>query len=441
MTKPSSNGGGGGTLTASSHGTRSNSAIKLESLSPGNGGSGEGGSNSNTATRVVTATTRTRSKNNVASHQASHSTEATATATASMPTISAAAALPLQEACQSTSLTPALEQSKISEDNLDFESSLDDDELSMEIMGNNDDVTMNDAAQTSTGNENTVKVKSREGEALADDNAMEVELEILDPLPEKIMEGCTSFDQAVAPPANQQQQPPPPYTLPLNDGEAAGRGVDDIVINGIAMHKSESDMAATANKLTGVSTTHAPAEDMAMAASNNINDDGSNNENSNTNSPSFSMTLAIGPEDTQRVFSASKAFNTEIQKLQRSDADAAAAALKKGALEQKTPAIKKEDAKNKMPAIVHSPPSREEPLLQPPPSANEEDVNFQTPHPPSNPPPPPPPTGPRPLRDLLIPAAKNTNDPLITSFLGQMDYQKKRKGGNTDQFDILFGCR
>eukprot|EP00579_Thalassiosira_antarctica_P013227 CAMPEP_0201939510 /NCGR_PEP_ID=MMETSP0903-20130614/43376_1 /ASSEMBLY_ACC=CAM_ASM_000552 /TAXON_ID=420261 /ORGANISM="Thalassiosira antarctica, Strain CCMP982" /LENGTH=149 /DNA_ID=CAMNT_0048481061 /DNA_START=6 /DNA_END=452 /DNA_ORIENTATION=- len=148
-----------------------------------------------------------------------------------------------------------------------------------------------------------------EGEALADDNAMEVEPEIVDPLPEKIMEGCTSFDQAVMapPPANQQQQSPPPYALPFNEGEAvAGRGVDDVVINGIAIHKSESDMAATANKLTGVSTTHAPAEDMAAASNNNHDNDGSNNETSNTNSPSFSMTLAIGPEDTQRVFCASK---------------------------------------------------------------------------------------------------------------------------------------
>ena len=51
----------------------------------------------------------------------------------------------------------------------------------------------------------------------------------------------------------------------------------------------------------------------AKASTSNNNSSISENQSSSPNS--FSMTLAIGPSDTQRLFMASKAFNEEIQKI------------------------------------------------------------------------------------------------------------------------------
>ncbi|KAL3809237.1 hypothetical protein ACHAXA_005285 [Cyclostephanos tholiformis] len=154
--------------------------------------------------------------------------------------------------------------------------------------------------------------------------------------------------------------------------------------------------------------------------------------------PSFSMTLAIGPDDTRRVFRASAAFNAEIRRIQRVEgwgvdhhldrvgAGGGDASEERGedepskrkAMDHPSSSTLLSDEKSKKkPAIVHSPPSREDPLR--PPSGGDgamEDSGAG-----SNSP--PPAAYPRPLRNLLIPAAKNTNDPLIKSFLSRMEYQ------------------
>ena len=157
--------------------------------------------------------------------------------------------------------------------------------------------------------------------------------------------------------------------------------------------------------------------------------------------PPFSMTLAIGPEDTRRVFRASGAFNAEIRRMQRSeggggrrrDRDCAGAGSEDddggkgrggdcGEPSKRKPtdapssstSSSSDDKSKYKPAIVHSPPSREE-SSRPPSGALHEGGDDAG----GDPPPPAPRL--RPLRDLLVPAAKNTNDPLIASFLSWME--------------------
>jgi len=78
--------------------------------------------------------------------------------------------------------------------------------------------------------------------------------------------------------------------------------------------------AATASKLTSSEQSTSTANATTTTSSNNNNNinNATTSENSSSSSPnSFSMTLAIGPSDTQRLFMASKTFNEEIQKLRR----------------------------------------------------------------------------------------------------------------------------
>ena len=74
--------------------------------------------------------------------------------------------------------------------------------------------------------------------------------------------------------------------------------------------------AATASKLTSENSTN---DANATTSSNNNNSAATSENNSSSSSSSspnsFSMTLAIGPSDTKRLFMASKTFNEEIQKL------------------------------------------------------------------------------------------------------------------------------
>ncbi|KAL7434851.1 hypothetical protein ACHAXM_004394 [Skeletonema potamos] len=100
--------------------------------------------------------------------------------------------------------------------------------------------------------------------------------------------------------------------------------------------KSKSAVIATANRITNVSTEEEVLPSRAASAaaptaaakvtsekttnanatsSNNNNNNSATAENSSSSPNSFSMTLAIGPSDTQRLFVASKAFNEEIQKM------------------------------------------------------------------------------------------------------------------------------
>jgi len=463
---------GGGTVTASSPMTPSSGMMSKKMASP-NGDGGEGGSNANAA-----ATRRFKIKKENPADDDDDADAGILKTTVAIKMESSAMAggspVPLQEERYATSLTPSLEESKISEDNL--ESSLEVSIAGNSVDHNDDDVVMNDAApvkeeqkhQENGDEDNAVKVKIETTEGECVDIAMEVET------PEKMNEwgGASSSDPPVASDAaaaggvTAEKPHPPP-------SEKAGElQKDEIIVGGIAAdninsdgnhnhkdkRKSESDMADVANKLTGVSTTAAPAAAIAAGS----DDDGALKNQTSSGTPSFSMTLAIGPEDTQRVFCASRAFNAEIQKLQRSDAEAsknrgegAEVTAKREDLAKRKSMEPGDDggaaAKKIMPAIVHSPPSREEnPLLPPDPNAAtsaDDPLAYRVPRPPSNPPPPatnpipptsPPshPSGPRPLRELLVPAARNANDPLIAAFLNKMDFQKKTR--EEQQTSLLF---
>eukprot|EP00984_Skeletonema_dohrnii_P001900 scaffold637_cov97-Skeletonema_dohrnii-CCMP3373.AAC.8 len=75
--------------------------------------------------------------------------------------------------------------------------------------------------------------------------------------------------------------------------------------------------AATASKLTSEQQSPNTANATTTSSNNNNNATTSENSSSSSSPNSFSMTLAIGPSDTQRLFMASKTFNEEIQKLRR----------------------------------------------------------------------------------------------------------------------------
>ncbi len=230
----------------------------------------------------------------------------------------------------------------------------------------------------------------------------------------------------------------------------------------------ESNMAEEANILTDASsltaaapasngtTASEPMHEEVASAKNNESDLATYNdkniyytENHNSSIPSFSMTLAIGPADTQRVFHASKAFNVEVQKLQNINNNASIATSTGGAdiaTERIEPTKRRSmDSDKKKPAIVHSPPSRTENVLikssSPSSSTSEaaEDVAATSTTTPifeeaqvspqaqkrASQPPQQSQSQAQSFINLLLPAAKNTNDSLILSILSQLELHNK----------------
>ena len=214
----------------------------------------------------------------------------------------------------------------------------------------------------------------------------------------------------------------------------------------VASEPTQVDFASTDNSEIDVTT----------------NGDSNNNcESISSSPPSFSMTLAIGPADAQRAFHASMAFNAEIQKLQSINNDAGIDSSEEGVAvttERMEPTKRKSmDSEKKKPAIVHSPPSRTEDILKksstPSMSSSVAADALATaiPHLEEVTKPPSPQTSPhsqklanQPLQqpqpqsliNLLIPAAKNTNDALICTFLSQLELQNKSVA--EQQVSLLF---
>ena len=454
----------------------------------------------------------------------------------------------------STSLTPTLEESKISDMKLEEE---EDGERSVPVVvgaasSNDVDVNMHEDAasnnkltapqqQQHKGGANTMNAKvelDKEGGGSADNSSsmnMEVDSSNII-LPTNGVGNNMNISNSTSQ-GGESNSSNNATTTTIHTNTNAGLGLkravevggEAILYNKSSASPTSSTMTATANKLTGVSsasssssnTTNPPPSTAAAAAAaavpnnntggqlqqlkeannldrnnqtnnnntattindtNNNNISGNNNNNNSSNKtlqqPSFSMTLAIGPKDTQRVFKASKAFNLEIQKLQQRQQKNQQTNYNNGVEKRKSPegegssgmilmgdtvvetsasAISASAASitqvdKKKPAIVHSPPSRaQESLLRPPvePPALPLSAAFKI----SDPKQPPivssgttittaittsnkhqaavscavttlqkqsPQQQPQQqplLRNVLIPAATNTNDALIRSFL------------------------
>ena len=274
--------------------------------------------------------------------------------------------------------------------------------------------------------------------------------------------------------ANKQEPPMKNNTVAV--GEEARNNAIDTKQNNIDIQPTSEDiMAATATGVTSAttnaasSTTSGTNVSSAMSASNT----NTSKEEGEKVAKDFSLTLAIGPTDAQRVYHASKAFNIEIQRLQKANDDAQISSIGGGGSGEQTKRKSMDDTNNtnnsnnsnnnskvdkkKLPVVVHSPPSREEPLkptgaagavapMKPPPPIlnnpslaappppvaaaattstpssssslmndnNQQQKQHTTTTPPQQ-------QKQQPLRNLLITAAQSTNNTLITNFLKQMD--------------------
>ena len=234
-------------------------------------------------------------------------------------------------------------------------------------------------------------------------------------------------------------------------------------------------MAATVNKLTGVTSASTSVTTATAASTVATPKTNSSKEEGEKVAKDFSLTLAIGPTDAQRVYHASKAFNIEMQKLQKVNSQISIGGGVGG--EQQTKRKSMDDYNNNnnsksnnnskvdkkyLPAVVHSPPSREEPLkptgtgtaaastipMKPPPPILNNPSSLAAAPPPAATTSTPSSSSslmndnnnqqqrqqqhttttsqqqqqqPQPLRNLLITAAQSTNNTLIKSFLKQMD--------------------
>ncbi|KAL7549234.1 hypothetical protein ACHAWF_012502 [Thalassiosira exigua] len=413
-----------------------------------------------------------------------------------------------------TSLTPALEESKLSPSGVAAEegprakleeeaaertttaSSADEPspcalEIVSKIETDDGDAVMTDAAAegeapSSPAKRTTAAEEEGAGGPIAPDDAMEVD-------PAAGAEGASAEEAGAegAPPAPIKAEPPDEAEGGGGEdasgedeggddevGDDARKGREDEDRSGDergAVVKSESDAVAASRKLTGVSADpSAPAIGGSSAGGASAGGGGSTAKRGSDaggapgaaaaaattaaeataeqRSPSFSMTLAIGPEEARRVFQASRAFNAELNKLRREDEArfgsaakekenatvGATAAATEGRGEKGPPGEEEEEGgeggelRKRKPAIVHSPPTRGEPLTPPPgtrtggdddvASSSEGVVAAGADRPPL------PRAGPRPLRDLLLPAARGAGDPLIASFLGRMERLGKDDG-------------
>jgi Ca2+-binding EF-hand superfamily protein len=219
--------------------------------------------------------------------------------------------------------------------------------------------------------------------------------------------------------------------------------------------KSQSAVIATANKITNVTTEALPSNAAAAAAataakltserstnanatsSNNNNNNNNNNsatsENSSSSPNSFSMTLAIGPSDTQRLFVASKAFNEEIQKLRSNKENdngggapppTTTTTNTEGALEKKRKADSDTPMSDTSTALVQSSPSSPSMVV----STNGASATTMTPS-----------SSQTTLSThdqiaLLVAAAKSTSNPLLSSFVSKM----KHKSTEEQETSLLF---
>ncbi len=232
-----------------------------------------------------------------------------------------------------------------------------------------------------------------------------------------------------APPSNQQPGKTTKSTLESNQHSV----------------KSEEEVIATANKITKVTALTPPSNAAAAAtasskeqqATNNSNASSNNHtataENSSASSPnSFSMTLAIGPSDTQRLFVASKTFNEEIQKMRENGTkngapSPATTADKERSLEKKRKADSDSDTADAAAAIVQSSPSSPSMVISSsngatttmtPSSKTTTNTNLST----------------HDQVALLVATAKSTSNPLISSFMSKMKY----KSAEEQETSLLF---
>lgn len=203
--------------------------------------------------------------------------------------------------------------------------------------------------------------------------------------------------------------------------------------------------AAAASKITSSEQPTTTAQ--AISTSSNNNNTTATLENSSSSPNSFSMTLAIGPSDTQRLFMASKTFNEEIQKLRSSKGNhgtkndhggahpppptTTTTADKEGALEKKRKADS--DSATVAAAIVQSSPSSPSMVI----SSNNGAPATTTMTPSSKT------TATKSTATtlsthaqiaLLVAAAKSTSNPLLSSFMSKM----KHKSTEEQETSLLF---